>query len=276
MSDRTARYRDALAIPHVLPTFGAALIGRSAYALVFLPLLYAVADATGSIALAGVAVALYGAGASFLAPVRAWLIDRHGARPVLGVLVLLFGGTIAALAITSLTSGPSALLMALAALAGAVAPPLGPTMRVAWGALAKDDALLRKGLSFDAVVEELLYLAGPAIAGLALALIAPGLALLVPAALVVVGGLLFVLTPPWGLCALDRAARKRQSVTGRCWRTAASSASCCPHWWPAASPAVSVWPFPSSSRTTEDRPRQASPSVYLPEVAQSAACYTER
>lgn len=198
MSDRTARYRDALAMPHVLPTFGAAVIGRSAYALVFLPLLYAVSDATGSIALAGVAVALYGAGASFLAPVRAWLIDRHGARPVLGALVLLFGSTIAALAVTSLTSGQSALLMVLATFAGAVAPPLGPTMRVAWGALAKDDALLRKGLSFDAVVEELLYLAGPTVAGLALAVVAPGLALLIPAALVVIGGLLFVLTPAVG------------------------------------------------------------------------------
>ncbi len=194
----TPRYRDALAIPHVLPTFGAALVGRAAYALVLLPLLYAVTDATGSIAQAGIAVALYGAGASLLAPARAWLIDRHGARPVLALLILLFGGAIAALAATSLLDGPGALLLVLAVVAGAVAPPLGPTMRVAWGALAPNGDLLRRGLSFDAVVEELLYLAGPALAGLALALIAPGHALLVPAALVVVGGLLFVATPTVG------------------------------------------------------------------------------
>lgn len=198
MSARTARYRDVLAIPLVLSTFSSALIGRAAYALVFLPLLYAVSDATGSIGFAGVAVALYGAGASFLAPVRAWLIDRYGARPVLTLLVLLFGASLAALAATSLLGGPSALFLVLAAGAGAVAPPLGPTMRVAWGVLAPNGDLLRKGLSFDAVVEELLYLVGPAVAGLALAVVTPGHALLVPAALVTIGGLMFVATPTVG------------------------------------------------------------------------------
>ena len=71
-------------------------------------------------------------------------------------------------------------------------------MRVAWGTLAPDDRLLRKSLSLDAVIEELLYLAGPAAAGVALAVIVPGHALLVPAALVVVGGLTFVATPTVG------------------------------------------------------------------------------
>jgi MFS family permease len=197
-SSATARYIDVLALPHVPLTFTTALIGRAAYALVFLPLLYAVTDATGSIALAGTAIALYGATASFLAPVRAWLIDRFGARIVLTVLVLLFGGALGALATTSWLGGPGGLLLALAAIAGTVAPPLGPTMRVAWGSLTRDSALLKKGLSFDAVVEELLYLMGPAIAGLGLAFIAPGPALFVPAVLVIVGGLLFVATPTVG------------------------------------------------------------------------------
>lgn len=61
-SNRTARYIDVLKTPGVLPTFGTALIGRGAYALVFLPLLYAVSDTTGSVGLAGIAVGLYGAG----------------------------------------------------------------------------------------------------------------------------------------------------------------------------------------------------------------------
>ncbi|HYI33995.1 MAG TPA: MFS transporter [Glaciibacter sp.] len=197
-SSRTARYSDVLALPHVPLTFGAALIGRAAYALVFLPLLYAVTDATGSIALAGTAVAAYGATASVLAPVRALLIDRFGARRVLSVLTVAFGGTLAGIATASLGEGSGALLITLAAVAGSVAPPLGPTMRVAWGALTPNEPLLRKGLSLDAVVEELLYLAGPAVAGLSLAFIEPGTALLVPAVLVLFGGLVFVATPTVG------------------------------------------------------------------------------
>ncbi|HXH36165.1 MAG TPA: MFS transporter [Plantibacter sp.] len=204
-SARTARYLDVLTLPHVPLTFGVAIIGRAAYALVLLPLLYAVSDATGSIALAGVAVALYGATASFLAPIRAWFIDRYGARRVLAALTVAFGGTITTLAIAALTSDSGSLLILLAGIAGAFAPPLGPTMRVAWGRLAPTGDLLRKGLSLDAVVEELLYLAGPAAAGFALVVVAPGAALFVPAALVIVGGLLFVATPTvGGMGARDR------------------------------------------------------------------------
>jgi len=197
-SPRTARYVDVLALPHVPLTFGTALVGRTAYALVFLPLLYAVQEGTGSIALAGTAVAIYGATASFLAPARALLIDRYGARPVLTTLILAFGLMLTAIAATALFDGPTAAFLVLAGLAGSVAPPLGPSMRVAWGTLTPENQLLRKSLSLDAVIEELLYLAGPAAAGLALAVIAPGHALLVPAALVIVGGLTFVATPTVG------------------------------------------------------------------------------
>ncbi|MDO9395261.1 MAG: MFS transporter, partial [Herbiconiux sp.] len=193
-SPRTARYVDVLTVPRVPATFGTALIGRSAYALVILPLLYAVTDATGSVALGGLAVGLYGAGASLLAPVRAWFIDRYGARRTLVVLVIVFGAALTATAGASLLRADGAVLIVLAAVAGAFAPPLGPTMRVAWGRLAPSDELLKKSLSLDAVAEELLYLGGPAAAGIALAFIPPGVALLVPAGLVLVGGLLFVST----------------------------------------------------------------------------------
>lgn len=214
-STRTARYVDVLALPRVPRTFGAALVGRAAYALVFLPLLYAVSEATGSIALAGGAVAAYGAAASFLAPSRAWFIDRFGARRVLSVLVALFASALVATAVASLLSGPASLLVALATIAGAVAPPLGPTMRVAWGSLAPDDDLLRTGLSLDAVVEELLYLAGPALAGLALVFLAPGLALLVPAALVLLGGLFFAAAP----AVAEMPARRRAATVAARGRT---------------------------------------------------------
>lgn len=197
-SSKTARYIDVLRLPRVPITFGSALIGRGAYALVFLPLLYAVTDATGSVGLAGIAVGLYGAGASFLAPVRAWFVDRYGARPALAVFVIVFGSTLAAIGASSLASLDGPVLIALATVAGAFAPPLGPTMRVAWGRLASTDDLLKKSLSFDAVVEELLYLGGPALAGAALVFIAPGAALLVPAGLVLLGGMLFIATPTVG------------------------------------------------------------------------------
>lgn len=71
-------------------------------------------------------------------------------------------------------------------------------MRVAWASLAPDGEILKRAMSLDAVVEELLYLAGPAVAGLALTVAGPGVVQFGPALLVLVGGLLFVSTPAVG------------------------------------------------------------------------------
>lgn len=210
-STSEARYFDVLTLPRVPVTFGSALIGRAAYALVFLPLLYAVTDATGSIAQAGAAIALYGAGASFLAPARAWFIDRFGARRILTILVVLFATAISAVAVATLFSAGGILLLALSAVAGVVAPPLGPTMRVAWPSLVPEGELLKRAMSLDAVVEELLYLAGPAVAGVALTVASPGAVLLGPAVLVLVGGLLFVSTSAVG----EMGTRTRAGTSGR-------------------------------------------------------------
>ena len=190
-----ARYVDVLTLPDVPRTFLSALVARSAYALVILPLFFAVQETSGSVASAGIAVAAFGATASFLAPVRAALIDRHSRSLVLLVLALGFGGFIIALAAGALMSWPAAFMVILAALAGSVAPPVGPSMRVAWAELAPQPALLRKALSFDSVVEELLWLVGPAVAGFALAVFAPEFVLLVPAVLVISGTVMFVSSP---------------------------------------------------------------------------------
>lgn len=191
----SARYVDVLTLPNVPRTFLSALVARSAYALVILPLFFAVQETSGSVASAGIAVAAFGATASFLAPVRAALIDRHGRYVVLLVLALAFGGFIIALAAGALMSWPGAFMVVLASLAGSVAPPVGPSMRVAWAELTPQPALLRKALSFDSVVEELLWLVGPAAAGFALAVFAPGFVLLVPAVLVISGTVMFVSSP---------------------------------------------------------------------------------
>jgi len=191
VSMRHSAYAHVLARPGVRRTFLLSLVGRSAYAFVFLPLFYAAQQAASSIAFAGLVVAAYGAGASFVAPARAWCIDRLGARRVLSVLIVAFGSTLASIGFLSLASGPEWVFLVLAAMAGIVAPPLGPTMRVAWASLLPDAQTLKKGLSLDSAVEELLYLAGPALAGLVLTVLAPGHALLIPAGLVVTGGLAF-------------------------------------------------------------------------------------
>ncbi len=190
-----ATYAAIFRLPHVPFVFSTALAGRFAYPLVTLPLLLAVQAATGSFSAAGLAAGLYGATAGFLAPLRACAIDRYGRRRALSTFAVLFAMSLAALALVTSLGASAVLCASISALAGAVAPPIGPAMRVLWASLAPTDVLLKKALSVDAVFEELLYLAGPALAGFLLLGISPSAVLLLPAALVVMGTLLMISSP---------------------------------------------------------------------------------
>ncbi|MEU2874817.1 hypothetical protein [Streptomyces sp. NPDC007070] len=64
--------------PCALRTFTAATVGRFSYGIVFLSLMVALSQATGSYAWAGAAVAGFGLSSPFLAPRRARLLDRRG------------------------------------------------------------------------------------------------------------------------------------------------------------------------------------------------------
>jgi hypothetical protein len=77
-----------------------------------------------------------------------------------------FAAALVAIAVIGTRAGAGeAAVAVLAAAAGACAPPLGVVMRSVWSALAGDRGLLQAAYSLDGVAEELLYVAGPVIAG---------------------------------------------------------------------------------------------------------------
>ncbi|GAB2694334.1 MFS transporter [Kitasatospora kifunensis] len=177
----SSSYRALLRIPGATPVFAAALIGRLSYGTVSLALVLTVRHRTGSYAAVGAVLAVFGLTCAALAPVRAALIDRHGARRVLPALSLPYGGLLLAL---TLVSGERALLV-LAAAAGACAPPLGPVLRARWSELLGPHGLLERAFSLDAVAEELLYVGGPLLVGV----VGGGAGLVLSAGLVVTGAL---------------------------------------------------------------------------------------
>ncbi|MEV0093318.1 MFS transporter [Streptomyces sp. NPDC050738] len=190
-------YAAVLRLQHARATFGAALLGRLSYGTVSLSLTLAVQQSSGSYAVAGTAMALFGAASVFLSPLKARLIDHHGPRRVLLPLAALYAAALALL--TALTWRPganSAALGALALLAGALTPPLGPTMRTVWRQLAGDRAdLLRRAYSLDGVAEELLFVSGPLLVGALLLAGPPALGVALSAGLVGAGTAAFLASP---------------------------------------------------------------------------------
>ncbi|MFJ4003026.1 MFS transporter [Streptomyces sp. NPDC090023] len=189
-------YAAVLRVPHARRTFTTALVGRLSYGTVPLSLLLATQRATGSYAASGAVLSLYGAAVVLLTPARATLVDRHGARRALFPLAVAHGALLCALAALTWRPGaPVWLIGGAAVLAGACAPPLGPTMRAVWSELLADRDLLRRAYSLDGVAEELLFVSGPALVGVLIAWTVPASGVLLGALLVVVGTAAFVTSP---------------------------------------------------------------------------------
>ncbi|MFC8077134.1 MFS transporter [Streptomyces sp. NPDC057307] len=202
-------YAAVLRTPHALSTFGAALLGRLSYGTVSLSLALAAKDASGSFAVAGTTLALFGATSVVLSPVRAALVDRFGPRRALVPMAVVYAALLTAFALVTReqpgtgvvagvpgTAGTSAVLLgALAACAGACTPPLGPTMRTLWGQLMPDRRMLQRAYSLDGVAEELLLVAGPLLVGILVAYAEPAAGVAVSAALVLSGTVAFALSP---------------------------------------------------------------------------------
>ncbi|MFD7619560.1 MFS transporter [Streptomyces sp. NPDC059802] len=193
---RTPSYATVLRTRHAARTFGAALLGRLSYGMVSLSLMLAVNAATGSYSVAGAVMALFGATSVFLSPARAALIDRYGPRRALPPMAGLYAALLAALAYATWRPGASPFLLgALAVTAGACTPPLGPVMRTLWSGLVADRKLLQRAYSLDGVAEELLFVTGPLLVGVAVRFASPAAGVAISAALVFVGTLALVSSP---------------------------------------------------------------------------------
>lgn len=198
-------YAAVLRVPYARRTFLAALAARLSYGTVMLAVLLSVTRATGSYAISGAVMAVFGAGAVSLMPLRGSLVDRYGPRRALPPMAGLYGGMLCVLAALTWDPGaPAAAIAGAAALAGACAPPLGPTMRALWADLVEDRGLLRRAYSLDGVAEELLFVSGPALVGVLVGFAPPASGIVLSAVLVVGGTCAFVTSPVVGLAKTGR------------------------------------------------------------------------
>jgi hypothetical protein len=189
-------YLAVLRRSHARPLLLASLVGRLSNATGPLSVVLFVQAETGSLALAGTASAAIALASGLLAPIRGRLVDRHGQRRCLPPMALGFAAALAGLvAVAGSAPAAVAATVALAAAAGAVAPPLGASMRVLWISLVGQGPRLQTAYALDAVLDELLFVAGPLLAGGLATLYRPAAGVLATAGLALAGTLGFVASP---------------------------------------------------------------------------------
>lgn len=191
-------YRDTLSLLGPgLPVLS--FLGRLPTAMCQLGSLLLVSGTSGSLTTAGLAGGALAAGQTVAGPVIGRLADRRGQRGV--VLSASLGNAVAvvALVLAALAHAATGWLMVLGALAGATVPQIGPLARTRSVALARrsgaDDRTVGAVLSFEGTLDEVSFVLGPALVGVAAALAHPAAALLLAAALLATCGAAFAVHP---------------------------------------------------------------------------------
>jgi MFS family permease len=167
-----------------------AWLARLPLAMGQIAVLLLVAETTGSYGQGGLAAASLALGSAVGGPVSGVLADRFGQRVVLLVAGPVHAVGLLAVTLLAVRHAAPAVLLAVAALAGAFVPQVGPLVRVRWVALvrredsaARQRRRLSEAFAYEGAADEATFVAGPALVGVLATVAGPAVAPLVAAAL---------------------------------------------------------------------------------------------
>ncbi|MFI0976666.1 MFS transporter [Streptomyces sp. NPDC021093] len=191
-------YQEAIALTGpVLPLVS--FLGRLPLAMCQLGTLLLVAETSGSLGTAGLVGGALAAGQTVGGPLLGRAADRRGQRLVVLCATLVNAVAVTALVLAALARTDTLPLALIAVVAGGSVPQIGPMSRTRTLALARrkdaDERLIGTVLSFEGTLDEVTFVLGPALVGLAVAVAHPAAALLAAAGLLAVCGTWFALHP---------------------------------------------------------------------------------
>jgi MFS family permease len=156
-------YRRVLGLPGALVFSMSGLVARLPISMVSLGIVVLVSTRTGSYSLAGSVSAAYLVAGAVFAVLQARLIDRLGQGRVLPVSVAVFAAGLVAMMAAVETDRPAPWPHLFAAVAGAALPQIGSSVRARWSLLVTDKQELHTAFAFEAVVDETVFIVGPAL-----------------------------------------------------------------------------------------------------------------
>ena len=163
------------------------LLARAPQGMAPLTVILLVQERTGSFAAAGFASGAWGLGIAVGQPVWARPAGRGRADRVIAVTSVLQAAVLLVLAFTPWSV--AAVAVALTGLAGLLQAPVTSVARSSWPRLASDERGVDRLYTLDATAQEVIWIAGPAVVGLIIAVATPTAALVATALAGSAGGL---------------------------------------------------------------------------------------
>jgi MFS family permease len=189
-------YLPLFRLPGALAFCLAALVGRMPISMLGIGSVLLVQDRRGSYALAGAVAAAYALGLATGGPVVSRLVDRRGQLAVLPWALLLSSIGLLAVVLAAGSDLSGWVLLAAAAVTGGALPPLGACVRARWSAAlrrAERQDLVGTAFALESVIDEVVFIAGPAVVVSLAVLVDPAAGLLAALLLCVLGTVAFVL-----------------------------------------------------------------------------------
>lgn len=185
-------YADVLAVPGAWQFSASAFVARAPMAMLGIGVVLLVTAYRDSYADAGAVAAAAVAAGSLMAPLQARLADRLGQPRVLAPLLLVHAAALT-LAVLSVTSGRSLLLIGVAAAAsGASLPQFDSFVRVRWSHQLAGTGRLPTAFALESVLDEVIFVLGPVLVTLVATMVSPVLAVLGTLLFTVGGGLAYL------------------------------------------------------------------------------------
>ncbi|HEX6872228.1 MAG TPA: MFS transporter [Micromonosporaceae bacterium] len=193
-SVRPADYRTAFTTPGTRGPVLTALLGRFPVAMVPLSALFYVQQETGSFAAAGSVSAAILVGIAVGSVTQGRAVDRFGASRPLLVVTACFAVLVVALVMAVESSAATVVPVLIAAGIGASQSTIGSINRTMWTRLLPPGPVLEAALTYEALITEVYFILGPALAGLLLLAPWAGTGLTVAAGCLVAGTLAYAST----------------------------------------------------------------------------------
>jgi MFS family permease len=173
-----------------------------------LAILLAVHDRFHSFAVAGLAVGAFSFGIAAAAPTLGALVDRRGPSMVLPAAAGAFVMASSGLVVAALMNAPRLPIIALAAVSGAVVPPVSATIRTMWMEAIPDDRTRTQAFALDAAVTQALFALGPLFTSAIVLLASAAAAIVAAAGVAVLGTVLLIRSPLLRQVETQRAQRR--------------------------------------------------------------------
>ncbi len=188
------QYRDLLSEPGVFHFVVAGIISRLPIPMLSLALPLLVVGHSGSYVSAGLITGLFTIAAGICGPLRGRASDRLGVTPVLMITGWGQAACLVGLVLSASSTHSILWMSATAIVAGALVPPVSPVMRVLWTREVPSN-LRDVAFAFESITADILYIAGPLLVTVLIAIAPIEAAIIVAAGLSAIGAAMLALTP---------------------------------------------------------------------------------